>query len=80
MGTLAALMSVRIVRNVERILAIELLTARAALRFRAPLQPSPRLQETVEALDSLVQPLLEDRPLGDDIEKLAEYIELGGLL
>ncbi len=80
MGTLAALMSVRIVRNVERILAIELLTARAALRFRAPLQPSPRLQETVEALDSMVQPLLEDRPLGEDIEKLAEYIELGGLL
>jgi histidine ammonia-lyase len=78
MGTLGALMAARVAVNVERILAIELLTARAALRFCAPLEPSPRLRETVQTLDSLVQPVLADRALGPDIERLASYIGAGG--
>lgn len=80
MGTLGAMMAFRVVQNVERILAIELLTARAALRFRSGLSPSSRLQEVIETLDSLVQPVLLDRVLGPDIERLAEYIGAGGQL
>lgn len=80
MGTLSAIMACKVARNVERILAIELMTARAALRFRAPLLPSPQLQNVVETLDSLVQPILRDRILGPDIEKLARYLGSGGPL
>ncbi len=79
MGTLSALMAATVAGNVEKILAIELLTARAALRFREPLRPSPRLQELVESLDERVKPVLEDRILGPDIERLADFLGAGGL-
>ena len=80
MGTLSAIMARKVANNVERILAIELITARAALRFRAPLHCSPKLQTVVERLDSLVQPVLQDRILGPDIEKVAQYLGAGGPL
>lgn len=80
MGTLSAMMAFRVAENLEHILAVEFLTARAALRFRAPLEPSPRLRETVQTLDSLVQPVLADRALGPDIERLALFIGSGGVL
>lgn len=80
MGTLSALMAVRVAVNVERILAIEFLTARAALRFLLPLQPTPRLREVVDMLDSLVEPVLSDRVLGPDITRLADYLGAGGPL
>ncbi len=75
MGTMAALMAFRVARNLERILAIEMLTARAALGYRLPLQPGPTLQRAVELLDGLVPPKSGDRVLGPDIETLA--LELG---
>jgi histidine ammonia-lyase len=80
MGTLGAVMASRVAENVTRILAIELLTARAALRFREPSQPSPRLRDVVATLDSQVQPVISDRVLGPDIEKMADYLRSGGLL
>ena len=80
MGTLSALMAATVANNVEKILAIELLTARAGLRFRAPLQPSPRLQELVQILDERVAPVMEDRILGPDIERLADFLGAGGQL
>jgi histidine ammonia-lyase len=80
MGTLGALMALRVAINLESILAVELLTARAALRFLRPLSPSPRLRQAVEILDSLVPPVTEDRMLGPDIKVLADYLGAGGAL
>ena len=80
MGTLSALMALRVAINLEKILAIELLTARAALRFLRPLSPTPRLRQAVDMLDSLVPPITEDRMLGPDITLLADYLGAGGSL
>jgi len=80
MGTLSALMALRVAINLEKILAVELITARAALRFLRPLSPAPRLQQAVDLLDSLVPPITEDRMLGPDITLLADYLGAGGSL
>lgn len=78
MGTLGALMAFRVATNVDRILAIELLTARAALRYLRPRQVAPRLRKTLEVIGSLVEEILADRVVGPDIAILADYLGNGG--
>lgn len=77
MGTLGALMAVRVARNVSRILAVELMTARTALLFLEPKKAAPKLRPVIAELDSLVPIITSDRVLGPDIEKLAELIYEG---
>ena len=48
MGANAATKCKRVVDNVEKVLAIELLTAVQALEFRRPLKTSPELEEIVD--------------------------------
>jgi histidine ammonia-lyase len=48
------------VRNVETVLAIELLCAAQGLEFLKPLQSSPKLQAVYEQVRTLVPPLEKD--------------------
>ncbi|MBA9077842.1 MULTISPECIES: histidine ammonia-lyase [Rufibacter] len=75
MGANAATKGYQVVQNVERILAIELMTAVQALEFRRPLQTSPALEKLVQAYRSQVAPLNQDRVLQPDIDKSIQFIQ-----
>ena len=74
MGANAATKTLRIVENLERILAIELLNASQALEFRRPLQSSEFLESFVKSYRDEVSFVLEDRILHYDIEKSVAFL------
>ena len=74
MGANAATKAFQVMQNVERILAIELMTAVQALEFRRPLRTSPVLEQLVEAFRKQVEPLQQDRVLQPDLEKSTVFL------
>ncbi|MCU0861782.1 MAG: aromatic amino acid lyase, partial [Methanomassiliicoccales archaeon] len=79
MGSVGALRLTDLVRNTERIVAIELLCAAQALEF-AKFEPGRGVQAAYALVRSTVPPLEEDRPLSHDIEKIREMIADGSLV
>lgn len=77
MGMTAALKLRRVVENVRRVVAVELLCAAEGLERRRPLASGPGVEETVRRVRRRVAPLADDRPLSDDIESLASGIAGG---
>lgn len=77
MGMTSALKFRKIVENVERGLAIELLTAAEGLEYRKPLKPGLGVLKAYETVRSLVPPVSHDRYLAPDFEKLATAIRAG---
>lgn len=67
----------RVVANVQRILAIELMCAAQGLDYRAPLKPGRGVQRAHEIVRSLITPLDADRVLTPDIEVLAAAVAAG---
>jgi histidine ammonia-lyase len=63
------------VDNVEKVMAIELLTAVQALEFRRPLKTSPQLEEIVCAFRKEVSFNEADRILHEDMMKAVEFIK-----
>ena len=74
MGANAATKTLRIVENVERILAIELLNGSQALEFRRPLQSSEFIESFVKSYREEVPFVSEDRILHYDIEKSVAFL------
>jgi len=74
MGANAATKCYRVINNVEKVLAIELLTAVQAMEFRRPLSTSPKLELIVKAFREKVSFNNEDRVLHDDMVKAVEFI------
>jgi histidine ammonia-lyase len=74
MGPIAGMKALRVVANLRRVLAIELLAAAQAFDLMRPHQPSPRLAEIHSAIRRRVPPLDRDRNLSDDIELIAQMI------
>jgi histidine ammonia-lyase len=80
MGANAATKCLRVVQNVERVLAIELLTAVQALEYRRPLRSSPAIEKIVSAFREKVSFNNADRVLRDDMMKAVDFLsELGFL-
>ncbi len=77
MGMTAALKLRQIVTNAEQVLAIELLAAAEGLDYRAPLRSSIRIEQAREGIRSVVPRLTADRPLSNDIQRLAHAIQGG---
>jgi len=75
MGANAATKCKRVVDNVEKILAIELLTAVQALEFRRPLQTSAILEDIVTAFRKEVSFNDADRILHEDMMKAVNFIK-----
>ena len=67
----------RIVRNVQHVLAIELMCAAQGLDFRAPLRPGRGVERAHAAVRRLVPHLDRDRVLSGDIARLAEAVAAG---
>lgn len=74
MGMTSALKFQHIVKNVEMILAIELMCAAQGLEFLKPLKPSPRLQEVYTKVRERVPALERDAPLSKFIESLVPLV------
>ena len=74
MGANAATKCLRVIENVERVLAIELLTAVQALEYRRPLQSSAVIENVVHALRQTISFNSADRVLYTDMHKAVDFI------
>ncbi|MBF04364.1 MAG: histidine ammonia-lyase [Flavobacterium sp.] len=75
MGANAATKTLRIVDNLERILAIELLNASQAIEFRRPLKSSDFIEMFLKSYREEVPLVEEDRILHYDIEKTIAFLQ-----
>jgi histidine ammonia-lyase len=80
MGTIAARKGRDIVKNVEHILAMELLCATQGLEFLLPVQPGIGIKEAYRVVREKVPPIREDRRFSEDIQTIQLLIESGELL
>lgn len=74
MGANAATKCYRVIQNVEKLLAIELLSAAQALDFRRPQKSSKAVEKMVEEFRALVSFNEQDRVLHDDMKKAIDFI------
>jgi histidine ammonia-lyase len=75
MGANAATKCLRVVNNVEKVLAIELMTAAQAIEFRRPLKTSPVLEKLLTNFRTEVSFCEEDRVFHDDMMKAIEFVK-----
>ncbi|MDD2281464.1 MAG: histidine ammonia-lyase [Bacteroidales bacterium] len=74
MGANAATKCCRVVENVEKILAIELMNAAQALEFRRPQKSSPALEEFVSRYRKIVPFISEDEVMYTHIHNSVNFI------
>ena len=74
MGAAAALKTLQVVADVERVLAIELFTAAQALEFRRPAASSKRLESLVAAFRERVPFIKEDVVMHDHMEAALDFV------
>jgi histidine ammonia-lyase len=67
----------RVVRNVQHILAIELMCAAQGVEYRRPLRAARGVEDALAIVRELVLPLAEDRVLAPDIASLAAAVAAG---
>lgn len=75
MGANAATKAYRVLENLERILAIELLNAAQALDFRRPETTSPYLEEFVAKYREKVQFIENDKVMYNDINTSVKFLQ-----
>lgn len=80
MGSISGRKTLRIIENLEHILAIELICAAQALEFRRPLKSTPIIEAIYESIRSVVPFAEEDRIFADDIHKAVHLLRQGQLL
>ena len=74
MAANAATKCYRVAQNLERILAIEWMTAAQAMEFRRPSQSSPAIERRLEQYRQIVPVLEEDRVLHEDMVKTVAFL------
>ena len=74
MGANAATKALRVLDNLERILAIELMNASQAIEYRRPLQSSNFIEMFLNAYREEVPLIKDDRILHYDIEKTVNFL------
>jgi histidine ammonia-lyase len=80
MGSISGRKALHVIENVEKILAIELLTATQAFEFRKPLKSGIILEEIHRWVRSKVTFADKDRVFADDIENGIEMIRSGEMI
>ena len=74
MGSIGAVQLLDILENVERVLAIELLTAAQALDYRRPLRPGRGVEIAHETVREIIPHREEDYLLEDDIDQSLGFV------
>jgi len=77
MGWSAARKLRKVVENLARILAIELVTSARAIEFRAGLTPSPAATAVIQTLREVVPGIGPDRWLSPELEAAVRLIQTG---
>ena len=80
MGSVAAVKLFDVLRNVEYVLAIELLTAAQALDYREPLRPGRGVEAAHRFLRAEVPHREHDDSFGDDIARCLALVQSGALV
>jgi histidine ammonia-lyase len=80
MGPIAVFKAQKILKNVAKILSVELIAACQAIDLLSPLKPAPKLLQLYERVRGQVGFMGEDRSLSADIEYFANKISQGELL
>jgi histidine ammonia-lyase len=80
MGSVSAVKLLAVLRNVETVLAIELLTAAQALDYRLPLRPGRGVEAAHHAIRGVTQHREADYLFQDDLRRIGELIEGRSLL
>lgn len=75
MGANAATKCLRVVENLETVLAIELMNASQAMEFRRPKKTSPFLETFLASFRKTVPFVAEDRLLADDIHASIAFLQ-----
>lgn len=79
MGSISALKLLSVLRNVEKVLAVELLTAAQALDFRTPMTPGKGVSLAHRLLRSRIGHALKDQEVGNDLAICADMVRRGDL-
>jgi histidine ammonia-lyase len=79
MGSISALKLLPVLRNVERILAVEFLCATQALDFRAPLKPGRGVHVAHEMLRQQIGHAQQDYEIRNDLNLCADILRAGDL-
>lgn len=79
MGSISALKLLNVLQNVERVLAVELLTAAQALDFRAPLKPGAGVLVAHSALRKRIAHAQKDYEVRNDLDICADMLRTGEL-
>ncbi|MFM2134381.1 MAG: hypothetical protein RL156_1662 [Bacteroidota bacterium] len=79
MGSIAANKALKVVENLQTVLAIELLCAAQALDFHRPLTTGPTLERVHAVIRTRVPFAQTDRILYDDVSAVRDLIESGAL-
>ena len=80
MGWSAARKLRHVVANLQRIVAIELVTAARALELRKPLRPAPVTGAVCARLGAEINGAGPDRFLSPELERAAEFVKAGRVL
>ncbi|MBI5915110.1 MAG: histidine ammonia-lyase [Bacteroidetes bacterium] len=75
MGANAATKAWRVVKNVERVLAIEFFTAAQAMEFRRPARSSPQVEAVLAKYREVVPRVDDDRILSTDMETTVRFLQ-----
>jgi histidine ammonia-lyase len=75
MGANAATQAYTLIRNVERVIAIELMNASQAMEFRKPLKTSPFLESFLEQYRKVVPFIKVDQVLHNDIQVSIQFLK-----
>jgi len=70
----AALKARQILGNTRKVLAIEMIAAREALRLRGPDAAAEPVKKLYRALSDVIPPVRKDRFLGEDIERALKFL------
>jgi len=79
MGSISAIKLLSVLRNVERVLAVEFLTAAQALDFRAPLKPGKGVLLAHNLLRSKIEHAHKDYEVRNDLDVCADILRRGEL-
>ncbi|MCD6087977.1 MAG: histidine ammonia-lyase [Candidatus Hydrothermae bacterium] len=70
----AALKARQILANTQKVLAIEMISAKEALRLRGPERAADPVKKLYSALSDVIPPVRKDRFLGEDIERALKFL------
>merc|ERR1719268_193621 len=75
MGGFAARKALQVVKNVEKVIAIELLAACQAIEFLRPLKTTQPLEEVIKVVRSVAAPWDKDRYMSPDIQAVTKLLK-----